>query len=147
MFAYRGFQCVNHLLKVRKAKPKLLSDISNVAGHYDENPPKIKNINLMYNNLKYDYYITGIADWELYYCIDYRPSYEYYLRRRIILEAPQGIEADILLILKAIQDDCPILTNDTFRDHMDLIPSELWLYTHRIPFDIIKGEFRIYPPK
>jgi len=132
---------------VLKIKPKLIADISNIAGHYDENPPKVKNINIMFNTLKYDYYIIGIADWQLYYCIDYRESYEYYLRRRIILEAPKGIDADILFILKAIHDDCPILTNDRLQDHLDLLPSEWWLETHRIPFDIIKGEFRIYLPK
>ncbi len=129
-----------------KIKPKLIADISNIAGHYDENPPKVKNIDIMYNTLKYTYYIIGIADWKLYYYIDYRVSYEYYLRRRIIVEAPEGIEADILFIMKAIQDDCPILTNDILRDHTDLFPSESWLETHRIPFDIIKGEFRIYLP-
>lgn len=141
-----GFHCTYHSLKVLKIKPELIADISNIAGYYDEYPPKIKNIDIMYNTLKYTYYIIGIADWQLYYCIDYRESYEYYLRRRIIVEAPEGIEADLLFIMKAIRDDCPILTNDTLRDHTDLVPSESWLETHRIPFDIIKGEFRLYVP-
>jgi len=101
----------------------------------------------MYNTLKYKYWIIGIADWQLYYCIDYLESYKYYLKRRIIVEAPPGIKADIILILKAIQDDCPILTNDNLREHEDLIPSKSWLKNHRIPFDIINGEFRIYLPK
>lgn len=130
-----------------KLKPKIITDISNIAGYYNEFPPKIKNIDNMYNTLKYKYWIIGIADWQLYNCIDNLESYKYYLKRRIILEAPPGIKADILLIMKAIQDDCPIITNDNLRDHEDLIPSISWLKNHRIPFDIINGEFRIYLSK
>jgi len=125
----------------------MLADISNIAGYYDSFPPKINNIDLMYYTLKNDYWIIGIADWKLYYCIDYLESYKYYLGRRIIVEAPQGIKADLLLIMKAIQNDCLILTNDRLLDHLDIIPSESWLKSHRVMFKIYNGEFKIYLPK
>lgn len=146
MFVYRGFQCVNHSPEVLKIKENLLSDISNITYHYNEEIPKMHNFELMFNTYKYDYYIRGIADWKLYYYIDDKSSYEEYKLRRIILDAPPRIEADELLIRLAIYYDCPIVTNDKFRDHTDLIPSKSWLYKHRIPFDIIKGKFIIYFP-
>ena len=125
----------------------MISDVSNIAGYYNEFPPKIENIDIMYNTLKYEYWIIGIADWQLYNCIDNLESYKYYLKRRIIIIAPPGIKADILIIKEAIQDDCLILTNDSLIDYADLIPSESWLQNHRVTFDIINGEFRIHLPK
>lgn len=129
-----------------KLKPKIIIDISNIAGHYNESPPKMKNIHIMYNTLKYKYWIIGIADWKLYDCIDCIESYKYYLKRRIIVEAPPGIIADILIIMMAKINDCLILTNDKLRDHEDLIPSKSWLKNHRITFNIIKGEFKAHLP-
>ncbi len=142
-----GFHCNYHSHEVLKIKPKLVADISNIAGHYSEFPPKIENIKSMYDTLKYEYYIIGIADWDLYKCIDYRESYKYYLGRSIITQAPPGIKADIIMIMTAIQNDWLILTNDKLRDYEDIIPSESWVKNHRITFNIIKGEFRIHLPK
>jgi len=105
---------------VLKIKQQILPDVSNVAGYDNSYPPKIENINLMFYTLKSTYWVFGIADWGLYNHIDYQSSYKYYLGRRIIVEAPPGIKADILLIMKAIHDDCLILTNDTFWDHMNI---------------------------
>ena len=127
--------------------PKIAADISNIAGHYSEFPPKIENIKIMFNTLKYKYWIIGIADWKLNSCIDNPDSYKYYLGRGIIIQSPPGIKADKIMIMTAIKNDCLILTNDNLRDHEDLIPSELWLKDHRVTFDIINGEFRIYLPK
>ena len=100
----------------------------------------------MYDTLKYNYWIIGIADWKLYNCIDYNESYKYYLKRRVIVEAPPGIKADILIIMMAKLYGCLILTNDKLRDHEDLIPSKSWLKNHRITFNIVKGEFKVHLP-
>ena len=127
-------------------KPKIRPDISNIAG-YHKFPPRARNIDLMFNNLKTEYWVKGIADWKLPHCIDNFLLYNYYKERGIITEAAKGIPADIPLILQAIQDDSLILTNDRFLDHMDIIPSRSWLYRHRVPFKIYDGEFRIYLPK
>ena len=101
----------------------------------------------MFNNLKTEYWIEGIADWQLPHIIDNVRSYNYYIERGIIVEAAQGVPADIPLISRSIKDDSLILTNDRFLDHMDIIPSESWLYRHRVPFNIYDGKFRIYLPK
>ena len=142
-----GFFCDNHSPKVSNIKPTIYVDISNIAGNDNGFMSKMKNINLMYNALKYEYWIIGIADWGLYSCIDYVESYKYYLGRRIIIIAPPGIEADRLLIICAVHDNCFIVTNDKFLDHMDIIPSKEWLESHRIPFDIKDGEFIVHLPK
>ena len=138
-----GFHCNYHSLEVSKIKSKIVADISNIAGHYSEFPPKIENIKIMFNTLKYEYWIIGIADWDLYKYINYLDSYKYYLGRGIVIQSPPGIKADIIMIMTAIEHDCVILTNDNFRDHEDLIPSESWLEEHRVTFDIVNGEFRI----
>ena len=135
------------LTKVIKIKPEIAADISNIAGHYKEFPPKIENIKIMFNTLKYEYWIIGIADWNLHKCIDYPESYKYYLGRGIIIQAPPGIKADEIMIMTAIKRDCLILTNDKLKDYEDLIHSESWLKNHRVTFDIINGAFRIYLPK
>ena len=114
---------------------------------YSVFPPKIENIKIMFNTLKYEYWIIGIADWDLYKCIDYFESYKYYLGRGIIIQSPPGIKADKIMIMTAIKLDCLMLTNDNLRDHEDLIPSESWLKDHRVTFKINNGEFRIYLPK
>jgi len=76
---------------VTKIKQKIVADISNIAGYYSVFHPKIENIKIMYNSLKYKYWIIGIADWRLYNCIDYLESYKYYLGRGIITQAPPKI--------------------------------------------------------
>ncbi len=48
--------------------------------------------------------------------------------------------------MKAKQADRTIVTLDKFREHIDIIPSESWLRSHRATFDIIDGEFIIYFP-
>lgn len=101
----------------------------------------------MYNSLKYKYWIIGIADWRLYNCIDYPESYKYYLGRGIITQAPPKIAADILMIMTAIKLDCLMVTNDNLGEYKEIIPSEFWLKSHRVPFNIITDEFRIYLPK
>jgi len=45
----------------------------------------LENIKVMFNTLKYDYFIFGVADWDLYNCIGYPESYRYYLGRGIII--------------------------------------------------------------
>ena len=130
-----------------KIKQNIVADISNIAGYYSVFPPKIENIKIMFNTLKYEYWIIGIADWKLNKCIDYPESYKYYLGRGIIMQSPPGIEADKIMIMAAIKHDCLIITNDNLGDHEDLIPSEFWLKSHRSPFKIINSEFRIYLPK
>ncbi len=35
----------------------------------------LENIKVMFNTLKYDYFIFGVADWDLYNCIGYPESY------------------------------------------------------------------------
>ena len=130
-----------------KIKPKIIPDISNIAGHYDEFPPKVKNIDIMYNTLKYEFWIIGIADWRLFDCIDYPLSYKYYLDRRIIFETLPFIKADVMMIMSAVQGDYLMLTNDKLKDHEDLTPSESWLKDHRVSFDIVNGEFKYYLPK
>ena len=132
-----GFHCNYHSLEVSKIKSEIVADISNIAGHYSEFPPKIENIKNMFNTLKYEYWIIGIADWDLHKHIDYPESYKYYLGRGIIIQSPPGIKADIIMIMTAIERECLILTNDNFREHEDLIPSESWLEEHRVTFDIV----------
>ena len=130
-----------------KIKQKILPDISNVAGFYDCFPPKMENIDCMYYSLRDEFWIIGIADWGLYNCIDDVQRLQWYLARRVITFSPPGTKADIPLLETAIKLDCCIISNDRFLDHMDIIPSESWLESHRIPFKIYKGEFIIYFPK
>ena len=142
-----GFLCNYHSREVTKIKQNIVADISNIAGYYSVFPPKIENIKIMYNTLKFEYWIIGIADWKLYNCIDYLGSYKYYLGRGIITQAPPKIAADILMIMTAIKLDCLIVTNDNLGEYEEIIPSEFWLKSHRVPFDITNSEFRIYLPK
>lgn len=130
-----------------KIKPKIITDISNIAGHYNEFPPKVKNIDIMFNTLKYEFWIIGIADLKLFRCIDYPLSYKYYLDQRIIFETLPFIKADVMMIMSAVEGDYLMLTNDKLKDYEDLIPSESWLKDHRVPFDIVNGEFKYYLPK
>ena len=51
----------------------------------------LENIKVMFNTLKYDYFIIGVADWDLYNCIGYPESYRYYLGRDIIIQSPPSI--------------------------------------------------------
>lgn len=80
------------------------------------------------------------------YCINNPEFYSSYLKRGIITQVPPKIKADILIIMTAKVNDCLMITNDKFREHINLIPSELWLQEHLYQFEIINGEFRIYPP-
>ncbi len=139
-----GFLCCYHSLEVLHVKPKIVIDISNVARYYNESPPKMENIKIMFQTLKSEYWVIGIADWNLQYCINNPEFYSSYLKRGIITQTPPKIEADILIIMIAIAHDCFMITNDKFRDHIDLIPSELWLQEHLRKFEIINGEFQFY---
>lgn len=51
----------------------------------------LENIKVMFNTLKYDYFIIGVADWDLYNCIGYPESYKYCLGRGIIIQSPPSI--------------------------------------------------------
>ena len=130
-----------------QTKPTLLADASVIAGYDNDFPPKMEYYKLMFYTLKTKYYVIGIADWGLYGVIDDFESYKYFLSRRFIIQSPPGIKADILLIMKARQDDCLILTLDRFLDHMDIIPSKPWLKSHRATFEINDGEFKINLPR
>ncbi|KKL26738.1 hypothetical protein LCGC14_2392300 [marine sediment metagenome] len=136
----------NHPQEVSKMKPKIISDISNIAGYFNKFPPKFENIRIMFNTLKSKYWILGIADWKLFNCIDFLESYKNYIVRRIIIHAPPNIPADILMIREAIESDNLILTNDKLREYGNLFPSESWLESHRVSFDIFDGKFIIYIP-
>ena len=128
-------------------KNTIMPDVSNVAGHFNVFPPKVENIDLMYNRLKYEYWILGIADWKLFSVIDYREAYRTYITRRIIIEAPPDIPADKLMIELAIKRDWLIITNDKFEDHKGVLVSESWIKLHRVPFEISEGKFIIHLPK
>jgi len=141
-----GFLCRYHSQEVLQVKPLIVIDISNVAGYYNEFPPKMENIKIMFQTLKFEYWVIGIADWNLQYCINNPEFYSSYLKRGIITQVPPKIKADILIIMTAKVNDCLMITNDKFREHINLIPSELWLQEHLYQFEIINGEFRIYPP-
>ena len=132
------------VIKICWTKPIILLDISNIAGYDNDFPPKMEYCKLAFNYLRPNYYVIGIADWDLYKVIDDRETFKYYVANRWIIISLQGIKADILLIKKAILADCIIVTLDKFKDHMDIIPSESWLRSHRAPFDIIDSEFIIY---
>ena len=127
-------------------KPKIISDISNIAGYFNIFPPKFENIRVMFNTLKFKYWILGIADWKLFDYIDFLESYKSYIARRIIIQAPPNIPADTLMIQEAIESDGLILTNDNFREYGNLFPSESWLESHRVAFDIIDEKFITYIP-
>lgn len=134
------------VIKIYWIKPIILLDTSVIAGYDNVFPPKMEYCKLAFNYLRTMYYVIGIADWDLYKVIDDREIFKYYVANRWIIISPQGIKADILLIMKAIQADCIIVTLDKFREHMEIIPSESWLKSHRATFDIIDGEFIIYFP-
>jgi len=40
-----------------------------------------------------------------------------------------------------------MVTNDNLGEYEEMIPSKFWLKSHRVPFDIITDELRIYLPK
>ncbi len=142
------FHCFYHSNKVTKIKPYITTDISNIAGHYSEFPPKFENIRIMFNSLRFEYFIIGIADWGLDNCIDNKEPYRNFIGRGIVNRSPPGVKADKLIIMTALTHGCLMLTNDNyFKDHANLIPSESWFEEHQATFDIINGEFRIYLPE
>jgi len=49
-----------------------------------------------------------------------------------------------LLLIKL---DCLMVINDNLGEYEEIIPSEFWLKSHKVPFNIITDEFRIYLPK
>ncbi len=136
----------NHPQELSKMKPKIISDISNIAGYFNIFPPKFENIRVMFDTLKFKYWILGIADWKLFGCIDYLKLYKNYMARRIIIQAPPSIPADTLMIREAIESDSLILTNDKLREYGNLFPSESWLESHLVSFDIFDGKFITYIP-
>jgi len=40
-----------------------------------------------------------------------------------------------------------MVINDNLGEYEEIIPSEFWLKSHKVPFNIITDEFRIYLPK
>ncbi|MFW9970594.1 MAG: hypothetical protein ACFFDF_10360 [Candidatus Odinarchaeota archaeon] len=130
-------------------KPNIVCDISNVAkNNCRSEGAKLYKIHLMYNALKYNYWVIGVADLSLFREIDDRVGYKYeYLERNIIYEVPSREDADYYIIKKAILLDCYILSNDHFRDYAHLFPDKSWLETHRVSFMIIDGDFIYRTPK
>lgn len=133
---------------MKKIKPYITTDISNIAGHYNENPPKFKNIKIMFDCLKFEFFIIGIADWKLDYWIDYKESYKNFIERGIVNRSPPGVKADKIIIMTAIKHGCLMLSNDNYyKDYPELFPSESWFEEHIRKFDIINGELRIILPR
>ena len=114
-------------------------DFSNVAKYFDLAVPKVKNINIMFNELKYKYYVIGVVDWSIVDSIDYRDYFfERYLNPKICFAVPY---ADPIILELAQKYWCFIVSNDTFRNLSEELCDKNWLNTHRISFKIENGRF------
>ena len=134
------------VIKIYWYKPEILLDASVIAGYDNDFPPKMEYCKLAFEYARQTHYVIGIADWDLYKVIDDRETFKQYVANRWIIISPEGIKADILLIMKARLADCIIVTLDKFREYTNIIPSESWLESHRATFEIIDGKFIIHFP-
>ena len=121
-------------------------DVSTVAFNRNlDNPPKVENINVtFYTFVGLGYYVIGIADKSLRYCIDNPYWYDSkYITSDYFTEfnyADPEI-ADLSYRLK-----CFIITNDEYKQYVGT-PLEDWLNKILIPFKIIDGKFNLVPKK
>lgn len=143
-----NYDC-NNLIFARKdevvtRKKNIVLDGSNIAwgngSRENGDCPKISNLVLMFNYLsKFNFdKITCFADANIEYIIDEKDILKKMIKKNEIQLIPANTDADIYIIEYAKENNCLIVTNDTFKK--DYLQTNQWLRLNisdiRIPFII-----------
>jgi len=118
-------------------------DGSNIAfdKKSSKNKPLFSNIlslKIMLAELGISKYIV-ICDKSLRYCISERSKYLRAVRKKQIVESPEGTQADIFILQFALRKNAYIISNDRFKEYYGIFDKE-WIDSIRISFRIIKDE-------
>ncbi len=80
-----------------------------------------------------------ICDYSLYSRMDDRKVYSNLVKAGKIIETPSGIEADVIILQYAYDNNAYIISNDKFRDYYDIF-DENWINKVRMSFLFINDE-------
>ena len=82
-----------------------------------------------------------IVDAALRHKIDDPEQLEALIEKKRILQAPAGTDADFFVLETAKQQECCVVSNDTFKDHLSSFP---WIRERRVPVMFAAGDVQLY---
>lgn len=120
----------------------IVVDGSNIAYAEADGKPKVANLVAVCQALREaNYEPMVIVDASLRHQVDDPQQLEELIRQGQVREAPAGTGADYFVLQLAEQQQCGVVSNDTFEEYEPQMP---WIRRRRVPLMIIDGRVYLY---